>query len=157
MKILLISPTLNGIGGIAQHVRDLINFLEEHGHQVDIITSENILTIPIKKLKNPTTLLNATMNSALNSMWSSTKRYNPTNKLSERLSWAQKTLILTAILIPNYQSYHYWKYNLCKNKNGIQNVPMMPTVYDPNTFMPIKRLNMIGVKKQFFINLLRRK
>ena len=51
MKILLISPTLEGIGGIAQHVRDLIKFLKEHGHQVDIISSENTLTIPIKKYK----------------------------------------------------------------------------------------------------------
>ena len=53
MKILLISPTLEGIGGIAQHVRDLIKFLKENGHHVDVISSENIPTIPIKKLKNP--------------------------------------------------------------------------------------------------------
>ena len=59
MKILLISPTLEGIGGIAQHVRDLINFLKEHGHQVDIISSENIPTIPIKKLKNPSFLISS--------------------------------------------------------------------------------------------------
>ncbi|WP_238527513.1 hypothetical protein [Candidatus Nitrosarchaeum limnium] len=48
MKILLISPTLEGIGGIAQHVRDLIKFLKEHGHQVDVISSENTPIIPIK-------------------------------------------------------------------------------------------------------------
>ena len=59
MKILLISPTLKGIGGIAQHVRDLIKFLKENGHQVDIISSENILTIPIKKLKNPSFLISS--------------------------------------------------------------------------------------------------
>lgn len=59
MKILLISPTLEGIGGIAQHVRDLIKFLKEHGHQVDIISSENIPTIPIKKLKNPSFLISS--------------------------------------------------------------------------------------------------
>ena len=59
MNILLISPTLKGIGGIAQHVRDLIKFLKENGHQVDVISSENILTIPIKKLKNPSFLLSS--------------------------------------------------------------------------------------------------
>ena len=59
MNILLISPTLEGIGGIAQHVRDLIKFLKENGHQVDVISSENILTIPIKKLKNPSFLLSS--------------------------------------------------------------------------------------------------
>ena len=57
MKILLISPTLKGIGGVAQHVRDLIKFLKENGHDVDVISSENTFTIPIKKLKNPSFLL----------------------------------------------------------------------------------------------------
>lgn len=57
MKILLISPTLKGIGGIAQHVRDLVKFLKENGHDVDVISSENTFTIPIKKLKNPSFLL----------------------------------------------------------------------------------------------------
>ena len=59
MNILLISPTLKGIGGIAQHVRDLIKFLKENGHQVDVISSENTLTIPIKKLKNPSFLISS--------------------------------------------------------------------------------------------------
>ena len=45
MKILLISPTLKGIGGIAQHTRDLIKFLKENGHEVDILSSD---IIPIK-------------------------------------------------------------------------------------------------------------
>ena len=59
MNILLISPTLNGIGGIAQHVRDLIKFLKDQGHHVDVISSENTLTIPIKKLKNPSFLISS--------------------------------------------------------------------------------------------------
>jgi len=59
VKILLISPTLEGIGGIAQHVRDLIKFLKENGHQVDVISSENIPIIPIKKLKNPSFLISS--------------------------------------------------------------------------------------------------
>jgi glycosyltransferase involved in cell wall biosynthesis len=59
MKILLISPTLEGIGGVAQHTRDLIKFLQKSNHQVDIISSENIPTIPIKKLKNPSFLLSS--------------------------------------------------------------------------------------------------
>ena len=53
MKILLISPTSGGIGGIAQHVDGLSQFLTTSGHQVDIISSANTLTIPIKRLKNP--------------------------------------------------------------------------------------------------------
>ncbi len=59
MKILIISPRLKGIGGIAQHVRDLIKFLEENGHDVDIISSENTPIIPIKKLRNPSFLISS--------------------------------------------------------------------------------------------------
>ena len=53
MKILLISPTQTGIGGIAQHIQNLSKFLKKNGHYVEIISSENTLTIPIKGLKNP--------------------------------------------------------------------------------------------------------
>jgi len=59
VKILLISPTLKGIGGISQHVRDLITFLKDNGHQVDVLSSENIPIIPIKKLKNPSFLISS--------------------------------------------------------------------------------------------------
>ena len=50
---------MQGIGGIAQHVRDLVKFLKEHGHDVDIISSENTPTVPIKKLKNPSFLISS--------------------------------------------------------------------------------------------------
>ncbi len=59
MKILIISPTVKGIGGIAQHVRDLIKFLKNYGHEVDVLSSDNIPVIPIKKLKNPSFLLSS--------------------------------------------------------------------------------------------------
>ena len=53
MKVLLISPTSGGIGGIAQHVDGLSQFLTGVGHKVDILSSANTFTIPIKRLKNP--------------------------------------------------------------------------------------------------------
>ena len=59
MNILLISPTSGGIGGIAQHVDGLSQFLTGVGHQVDIISSANTLTIPIKRLKNPSFMLSS--------------------------------------------------------------------------------------------------
>lgn len=59
MKILIISPTQSGIGGIAQHVQGLTKFLEKHDHDVEIISSENTFTIPIKGLKNPSFMLSA--------------------------------------------------------------------------------------------------
>ncbi len=59
MKILIISPTQKGIGGIAQHVQGLSNFLKKKGHDIDIISSENTLTIPVKGLKNPSFMISS--------------------------------------------------------------------------------------------------
>jgi len=59
VKILLISPTQSGIGGIAQHVQGLTKFMEKNGHKVEIISSENTLTIPIKGLKNPSFMISS--------------------------------------------------------------------------------------------------
>ena len=59
MRILLISPTQKGIGGIAQHVQGLKNFLENSGNYVEVISSENTFTIPIKGLKNPSFMVSS--------------------------------------------------------------------------------------------------
>jgi len=59
VKILLISPTQSGIGGIAQHVQGLTKFLKNNGNQVEIISSENTFTIPIKGLKNPSFMVSS--------------------------------------------------------------------------------------------------
>ena len=59
MKILLISPTEKGIGGVAQHVQGLSNFLINQNHKIDIISSENTFTIPVKGLKNPSFMLSS--------------------------------------------------------------------------------------------------
>jgi glycosyltransferase involved in cell wall biosynthesis len=97
MKILLISPTLNGIGGIAQHVRDLINFLEEHGHQVDIITSENILTIPIKKLKNPSFLISSFLKAKLMKKYDVVHAQHPISALAMKNVSGKKILSIHGI------------------------------------------------------------
>ncbi len=59
MKILLISPTQSGIGGIAQHMQGLTKFLKKNGDYVEIISSENTFTIPIKGLKNPSFMISS--------------------------------------------------------------------------------------------------
>ena len=59
MQILIISPTQKGIGGIAQHVSGLKKFLETNNHKVEIISSENTFTIPIKGLKNPSFMISS--------------------------------------------------------------------------------------------------
>jgi len=59
MKILLISPTSSGIGGIAQHVQGLTKFLKKYNNEVEIISSDNTFTIPIKGLKNPSFMISS--------------------------------------------------------------------------------------------------
>ena len=59
MKILLISPTEKGIGGVAQHVQGLSQFLTNQNHKVDIISSQNTFTIPVNGLKNPSFMLSS--------------------------------------------------------------------------------------------------
>jgi len=59
VKILIISPTQSGIGGVAQHVQGLKEFLENEGNYVEIISSENTFTIPIKGLKNPSFMISS--------------------------------------------------------------------------------------------------
>ena len=61
MKILLISPTESGLGGIAQHVQGLKNFLKNEGNSVEIISSENTFTIPIKGLKNLSFMISSSL------------------------------------------------------------------------------------------------
>ena len=59
MRILIISPTQKGIGGIARHVQGLTKFLRDKGHHVDIISSENTFTLPVRKLKNPSFMISS--------------------------------------------------------------------------------------------------
>lgn len=67
MNILIISPTQYGIGGIAQHVQGLKQFLENEGNHVEIISSENTFTIPIKGLKNPSFMISSLIKSKFKS------------------------------------------------------------------------------------------
>jgi len=59
MKILIISPSQSGIGGISQHVQGLEKFLKKYNHDIEIISSENTFTIPIKGLKNPSFMISS--------------------------------------------------------------------------------------------------
>jgi glycosyltransferase involved in cell wall biosynthesis len=61
VKILLISPTFSGIGGIAQHVRGLNQYLRDSGNQVNVLSSDNSFTIPFKGLKNPSFMISSSL------------------------------------------------------------------------------------------------
>ena len=61
MKILLISPTFSGIGGIAQHVKGLNQYLKNAGNKVDVLSSDNSFTIPVKGLKNLSFMISSSL------------------------------------------------------------------------------------------------
>jgi glycosyltransferase involved in cell wall biosynthesis len=97
MKILLISPTLKGIGGIAQHVRDLIKFLKDRGHEVDVISSENIPTIPFKKLKNPSFLISSFLKAKSMKNYDIVHALHPTAALAMKNISAKKVLTIHGV------------------------------------------------------------
>jgi glycosyltransferase involved in cell wall biosynthesis len=53
MKILMITPKISRIGGVATHVSKMVQFLTRDGHEVEIISSENTPIVPVKGLMNP--------------------------------------------------------------------------------------------------------
>jgi glycosyltransferase involved in cell wall biosynthesis len=61
VKILQISPTYSGIGGIAQHVMGLEKYLKKTGNTVDVLSSDNSFTLPVKGLKNPSFMLSSSL------------------------------------------------------------------------------------------------
>lgn len=97
MKILLISPTLKGIGGVAQHVRDLIKFLKDNGHDVDIISSENTFTIPIKKLKNPSFLISSFLKTKFSKNYDIVHTQHPIGALAMKNVTGKKILTIHGV------------------------------------------------------------
>ncbi|HDD63946.1 MAG: glycosyltransferase family 1 protein [Thermoprotei archaeon] len=63
MKILIISPKISGIGGVAQHAAVLYKRLKERGYKVKILSSENIPIINIRGLRNPSFAITASFKS----------------------------------------------------------------------------------------------
>jgi glycosyltransferase involved in cell wall biosynthesis len=53
LKVLLLSPRVSGVGGIAQHVRRLARGLREAGHEVELVSIETLDVRLRKGLANP--------------------------------------------------------------------------------------------------------
>jgi len=94
MKILLISPTQSGIGGVAQHIQGLIKFLKKHGHEVEIISSENTFIIPIKGLKNPSFMISSFFKSIFKKKYDIVHAQNPISALAMKNIEGKKVLSL---------------------------------------------------------------
>ena len=90
----MISPTVSGIGGIAQHVQGLKNFLENKGNEVEIISSENTFTIPIKKLKNPSFMISSFLKSKFKKNFDIIHAQNPISAVAMKNVKGKKILSL---------------------------------------------------------------
>ena len=97
MKILIGSPTSTGIGGIARHVQGLTRFLKLQGHMVEIISSDNTFTIPIKKLKNPSFMLSAFVKSAFKKNFDIVHAQGPPAAFAMKNASGKKVLSLHGI------------------------------------------------------------
>jgi glycosyltransferase involved in cell wall biosynthesis len=94
MRILMISPTISGIGGIAQHVQGLKNFLENKGNEVEVISSENTFTVPIKGLKNPSFMISSFFKSKFKKNFDVVHAQNPVSAMAMKNVKGKKILSL---------------------------------------------------------------
>lgn len=97
MRILIISPTQSGIGGIAQHVQGLSKFLKKNNHQVDIISSENTPTIPIKGLRNPSFMVSSFLKTKFGKKYDIVNAQNIPSALAMKNVSAKKVLSLWGV------------------------------------------------------------
>tara|TARA_B110001454_G_scaffold1026_1_gene840 strand:- start:3830 stop:4858 length:1029 start_codon:yes stop_codon:yes gene_type:complete len=106
MKILIISPTQSGIGGIAQHVQGLKKFLEKNSHHVEIISSENTFTIPIKGLKNPSFMISSFFKTKFKKNQDIVHAHNIPAALAMKNSSGKKILSLHGIFSQQIDQLH---------------------------------------------------
>ncbi|MDE1725369.1 MAG: glycosyltransferase family 4 protein [Thaumarchaeota archaeon] len=97
MKVLIISPTESGIGGIAQHVGGLVNFLKKNGNSVDILSSANTFTIQSKGLKNPSFALSAFLKTKFMSKYDIVHAHNLPSAFPMKYASGKKILTLHGI------------------------------------------------------------
>lgn len=106
MKILVISPTQSGIGGIAQHVQGLTEFLIKHNHKVEIISSENTFTIPIKGLKNPSFMISSSLKTRFKKNNDIVHAHNIPAALAMKNATGKKVLSLHGIFSKQIDQLH---------------------------------------------------
>lgn len=106
MKILIISPTQSGIGGIAQHVQGLTKFLKNNGHNVEIISSENTFTIPIKGLKNPSFMISSFLKTKFKKNYDIVHAHNIPSALAMKNASGKKILSIHGVFSQQIDQLH---------------------------------------------------
>ena len=106
MKILLITPTQTGIGGIAQHVSGLANFLKMNGHDIDIISSDNTFTIPIKGLLNPSFMISSFLKTKFKNDYDLVHAHNIPSALGMKNIRGKKILTIHGVYSKQIKQLH---------------------------------------------------
>ena len=106
MKILLISPTQSGIGGIAQHVQGLTKFLKKKGYCVEITSSENIFIIPIKGLKNLSFMISSFLKTKFNKDYDIVHAHNISSALAMKNIKGKKILSIHGVFSNQINDLH---------------------------------------------------
>ncbi|CDI06492.1 glycosyltransferase family 4 protein [Candidatus Nitrosotenuis uzonensis] len=106
MRILIISPTQTGIGGIAQHVSGLAKYLKSMNYDVDIISSENTFTIPIKGLRNPSFMLSSYLKTKFKKKYDIVHAHNVPAALAMKNIYGKKVLTLHGVFSRQIDEIH---------------------------------------------------
>jgi glycosyltransferase involved in cell wall biosynthesis len=106
MKILIISPTQSGIGGIAGVVQNQIKFLKKMGHDIDVISSENTPTIPIKGLKNPSFMITSFLKTKFKKNYDIVHAHNPASALAMKNISGKKVISLWGVFENQVELLH---------------------------------------------------
>lgn len=102
----MISPTARGIGGVAKVVQGLSNFLKKNNHDVDIISSENTFTIPIKGLKNPSFIISSFLKTKLGKKYDIVHAHNPPAAIAMKNVSGKKVLSIWGLYSDQVKSLH---------------------------------------------------
>jgi len=98
MKVLVISPTSNGIGGVAQHVSKLAEKLRERGFLVEVLSCGRLRCVRRKGLSNPSfTLLSAAASLARRGGYDVVHAHNIPSAPAMRLAGGWKVLTLHGV------------------------------------------------------------
>jgi glycosyltransferase involved in cell wall biosynthesis len=106
VKILQISPTYSGIGGIAQHVKGLEKYLINTGNDVDILSSDNSFTLPIKGLKNPSFMLSSSLKTRFMKKYDIVHAHNVPSAKAMKNAKGKKILTLHGIFSEQIDMLH---------------------------------------------------
>ena len=106
MKILIISPTSSGIGGIAGVVQNQIKFLKNKGHEVDVISSNNTFTIPVKGLKNLSFMISSFLKTRRKKHYDIVHAHNPASGLAMKNISGKKVISLWGIFENQIEILH---------------------------------------------------